>query len=151
MIERITDSTQKQKIARTVLEQLTVWFENPEGREHLIADSGSQIMLADIEGNEPHGFICLKETGKDTVEIAVLGVLSEYHRNGIGRALCEAAKKIAADSGYSFIQVKTVKLGMYECYDKTNLFYRSLGFKEFEVMPELWDELNPCQIYVMAL
>lgn len=26
-----------------------------------------------------------------------------------------------------------------------------LGFKEFEVFPTLWDEWNPCQIYVMAL
>ena len=25
------------------------------------------------------------------------------------------------------------------------------GFKEFEVFPTLWDEDNPCQIYVMAL
>ncbi len=25
------------------------------------------------------------------------------------------------------------------------------GFKEFEVFPTLWDEWNPCQIYVMAL
>lgn len=25
------------------------------------------------------------------------------------------------------------------------------GFKEFEVFPTLWDEQNPCQIYVMAL
>ncbi len=26
-----------------------------------------------------------------------------------------------------------------------------LGFKEFEVIPTLWDEANPCQIYVMSL
>lgn len=30
-------------------------------------------------------------------------------------------------------------------------FYKSLGFKEFEVFPTLWDEWNPCQIYVMYL
>lgn len=28
---------------------------------------------------------------------------------------------------------------------------RSLGFKEFEVFPTLWDEWNPCQIYIMNL
>ena len=39
----------------------------------------------------------------------------------------------------------------YEDYDKTNHFYLSLGFKEFEVFPTLWDEYNPCQVYVMAL
>ena len=49
------------------------------------------------------------------------------------------------------IQVKTVKMGMYEDYDRTNRFYISLGFKEFEVLNSLWDENNPCQIYVMAV
>ena len=42
-------------------------------------------------------------------------------------------------------------MGMYKDYDCTNRFYISLGFKEFEVIYTLWDENNPCQIYVMAL
>ena len=63
----------------------------------------------------------------------------------------DAAKETAREQGYSFIQVKTVQMGKYEEYDCTNRFYLSLGFKEFEVFPTLWDEWNPCQIYVMAL
>ncbi len=27
----------------------------------------------------------------------------------------------------------------------------SLGFREFEVFPTLWEEWNPCQIYVMSV
>ena len=42
-------------------------------------------------------------------------------------------------------------MGKYADYDKTNLFYKSLGFREFELFPTLWDEHNPCQIYVMAV
>ena len=38
-------------------------------------------------------------------------------------------------------------MGRYEVYDATNRFYLSLGYKEFEVFPTLWDEWNPCQIY----
>ena len=49
------------------------------------------------------------------------------------------------------MQVKTVQMGKYEDYDNTNRFYISLGFKEFEVFPTLWDEANPCQIYVMSV
>ena len=97
------------------------------------------------------GFLCLKETGRDTVELAVMGVLKDYHREGIGRQLFEKAKTIAAESGYSFMQVKTVQMGKYPDYDKTNLFYLSCGFKELEVFPLLWDEANPCQVYVMSL
>lgn len=80
-----------------------------------------------------------------------MGVLKEYHRNGIGKSLFEYAKNIISDKGYPFIQVKTVQMGKYESYDKTNKFYIALGFKEFEIFPTLWDEWNPCQIYVMAL
>ena len=97
------------------------------------------------------GFLCLKETGKDTVELAVMGVLKNYQRNGIGRQLLETAKDIAFTKGYSFLQVKTVKMGKYDDYDKTNLFYLSCGFREFEVFPTLWDVENPCQVYVMSL
>ena len=39
----------------------------------------------------------------------------------------------------------------YPEYDATNRFYLALGFGEFEVFPTLWDEWNPCQIYVMSL
>ena len=63
--------------------------------------------------------------------------------------LFKKAREIAAASGYSFIQVKTVAMGNYPEYDATNKFCLSLGFKEFEVIPELWGEENPCQIYVM--
>ena len=31
------------------------------------------------------------------------------------------------------------------------LAYLALGFREFEVFPTLWDEWNPCQVYVMSL
>jgi len=79
------------------------------------------------------------------------GGLKEYHRQGIGRSLFEEAKKAAAGQGYSFVQVKTVKMGKYREYDATNRFYVALGFQEFEVFPELWDPWNPCQIYVMSL
>ena len=80
-----------------------------------------------------------------------MGVLKEYHRKGIGQSLFEYAKKEIHKKGYSFIQVKTVQMGKYETYDKTNKFYLSLGFKELEIFPDLWDKWNPCLIYIMAV
>ena len=151
MIVEITDSKEKQAIARTVLEALTDWFEVEESREEYISGCAEWTFFAAKEEDEAVGFLCLKETGKATVELAVMGVLKEYHRSGIGRQLVERAKETAGAKGYEFMQVKTVKMGMYEDYDRTNLFYKSCGFKEFEVFPLLWDEANPCQIYVMSL
>ena len=151
MIKQIKDSDTKREIARKVLEALCDWFEVDESREKYISESADQIFLAAEENGENVGFLCLKETGKETVELAVMGVLEEYHRNGIGRKLFEEAKRIAREEGYSFMQVKTVQMGVYEDYDITNRFYLACGFKEFEVMKELWGEDNPCQIYVMSL
>lgn len=151
LLKQITDANEKRKIVREILEALPDWFGIPEAREEYIMDSASQICIAAFEEEQPIGFLCLKETGKDTMELAVMGVLQKYHRHGVGRKLFVKAKEIASESGYSFLQVKTVQMGKYEDYDKTNRFYISLGFKEFEVFPTLWDEANPCQIYVMAL
>ena len=151
MTEQIKDAETKKAVARKILEALKDWFEVDESREKYISESADQIFLAAKEGDEYAGFLCLKETGKETVELAVMGVLKEFHRHGFGRELFEAAKNIAANEGYSFMQVKTVQMGVYEDYDITNRFYLSCGFKEFEVIRELWGEENPCQIYVMYL
>lgn len=150
-IQMLDDRQEKQRVARVILEALPEWFGIPEARENYIRESADEIMLVSSEGGEPEGFLCLKETGRDTLELAVMGVLKEYHRQGVGTALVQAAKRIARERGYSFLQVKTVQMGRYPEYDATNRFYLSLGFKELEVFPTLWDEWNPCQIYVMSV
>ena len=124
MIASVTDPQEKQQITRTILEALPDWFGIEESRERYIAESFEQTFLAAKEQDRYVGFLCLKETGKATIEIAVMGVLKELHRKGLGRALFKQAKAIAQESGYSFMQVKTVQLGVYDDYDKTNRFYR---------------------------
>jgi GNAT superfamily N-acetyltransferase len=151
LIKHITDADTKRAVARKVLEALHDWFEVDESREKYIAESAGQIFIAAKENNEYVGFLCLKETGRETVELAVMGVLREFHRSGIGRQLFEEAKKTAKAQGYEFMQVKTVKMGVYEDYDRTNRFYLACGFRELEVINEIWGDDNPCQIYVMSL
>ena len=151
MVTVIKDPDEKRAIARTVLEALPEWFEVEESREGYIRDCADWTFLAAKDNDRIMGVLCLKKTGNATVELAVMGVMKEYHRNGVGRKLVEKAKEAAKADVYEFMQVKTVKLGMYYDYDRTNLFYISCGFKELEVFPLLWDEANPCQIYVMSL
>ena len=113
-------------------------------REDYIEKSAGQLFFAAIDSSSPVGFLYLKELGKDTMELHVMGVLKEYHRCGIGRRLLEVAKSAASACGYSFMQVKTIHRGIYEEYDRTNRFYISIGFKEFEILLTLWNECNPC-------
>ena len=150
-IKIIVSDADKEIIARTILESLPDWFGIPEATEEYIADSKGRPFFCAYADDTPIGFLYLKETGRHTVELAVMGVLKQYHRQGIGRKLFMEAKNEAKRLGYSFVQVKTVQMGRYDIYDDTNRFYLSLGFKELEVFPTLWDEFNPCQIYIMAI
>ena len=151
VIQQIDSDIEKASIARTLLESLPDWFGIPESTEEYIVDSKGRPFFCAYADDVPIGFLYLKETGRHTVELAVMGVLKEFHRQGVGRKLFMEAKNEAKRLGYFFIQVKTVQMGRYDIYDDTNRFYLSLGFKELEVFPTLWDECNPCQIYIMAI
>ena len=151
MIKEITSDREKAVIAGQILRALPEWFGIPQAREEYIAGSAGKPFFAAVEDGTPVGFLYLKETGSATAELAVIGVKKDCHRRGIGRALFAAAKDCAVAHGYEFLQVKTVQMGRYPQYDDTNRFYLAMGFREFEVFPTLWDEWNPCQIYVMDL
>ena len=97
IVREVTEPAEKEKIVRSVLEALTDWFEVTETREAYIRESGDRLLYAAYDGDLPVGFICLKETGKDTAELSVLGVLKEYHRKGIGRELFLKAKEAGAN------------------------------------------------------
>lgn len=150
-IRQLHSDTEKMQTTRIILDALPNWFGIPESTEEYIVDSKGRPFFCAYADDVPIGFLYLKETGRHTVELAVMGVLKEYHRHGVGRKLFADAKNEAKRLGYSFIQVKTVQMGRYDIYDNTNRFYLSLGFKELEVFPTLWDECNPCQIYIMAI
>ena len=113
-IKLIEDYDDKQKIARRILEALPDWFGIDEARENYITESTDQLFLAALDQKQATGFLCLKETSKDTLELSVMGVLKEYHRHGIGKELFLNAKKLAVEKGYAFLQVKTVQMGRYE-------------------------------------
>lgn len=150
-IQRVEESSAKTNIARLVLEELPDWFGIESSREEYIADCADRSFYAAFDGAEPVGFLALRPTGRETVEIEVMGILPTYHRQGIGRGLFALARREVKAQGFAFVQVKTVQMGRYASYDATNRFYLSLGFSEFEVFPSLWDAHNPCQIYVMAI
>lgn len=134
-----------------ILEGLPEWFEMPESRVSYAKESRELPFWADMENNITRGFIVMKETSNYAVEICVMGIKKEYHRLGIGSKLFEAFYQYAKGQGYEFIQVKKVREGMYLDYDLTNTFYQRIGFRELECMEGLWDEANPCQVYVMAI
>lgn len=155
MVTEIFDGEKKRQIAADILHKLPDWFGLPESTERYISESVKMPFWAWYESEKSgggysiaSGFLALKETSPDTAEIFVMGVLPGQHRKGIGRKLYLAFEQYAREKGYLFVQVKTVQSGHYKEYDRTNAFYRAMGFSELECLPTLWDEWNPCQIYV---
>ena len=147
MIRRIDCPDEKMRIARLVLDKLPEWFGIPESKDAYVRGCAELPVWADGD----RGFIAMRPTSAFAAEIFVMGVAPECHRTGIGRALFEALREEAKRRGIEYLHVKTVQSGKYEIYDRTNHFYRSMGFRELECIPELWDAANPCQLYIMKI
>ena len=47
--------------------------------------------------------------------------------------------------------VTSIQNGVYTEYDITNAFYKKVGFTELEVLEDIWDKNNPCQLYIMHI
>ncbi len=50
------------------------------------------------------------------------GVIKKFHNNGFGKKLFDSAKLYSIEKNYKLMQVKTVKQGTYDIYDKTKRF-----------------------------
>lgn len=148
VIKEIVDIDEKEKISREILNDLPEWFGMPESTEEYITDSQDKPFIACFMDNEAVGFVVLNSTSVDCADIFVMGIKKKYHRMGIGTKLNDAYERLAKKLGYTYSQVKTVQSGHYKEYDITNNFYKSVGYKELEVFPTLWDEWNPCQVYI---
>lgn len=151
VVREIVDIKEKEEIAREVLCDLPEWFGMAESREEYISDSQDKPFLACFINDEPAGFIVMNSTSKDCADIFVMAVKKKHHRTGIGSTLNNAYEAMAKERGFTYSQVKTVQMGHYKEYDDTNRFYIAMGYRELECFPTLWDEWNPCQIYVKYL
>lgn len=150
-IIEILDKEEKKAISKEVLNDLPEWFGLSESTQKYISDSQNKPFVAAYVNDEPVGFIVLNETSKDCADIFVMGIKKKFHRMGVGSMLNETYEAIARKLGYTYSQVKTVQFGHYKEYDISNKFYIAMGYKELECFPTLWDEWNPCQIFVKYL
>lgn len=147
----VTDPVEKERISSSVLADLPDWFGLPDSTANYVAQSRNMPFWTMECRGEVLGFAAVKETGPRTAEVYVMGVRPQYHRFGIGKKLFSALRDHAAQHGYGFLQVKTVQTGHFAAYDRTNAFYKAMGFTELECFPDLWDAWNPCQIYIMQI
>ncbi len=98
------------------------------------------------------GFLSLKQHFERSWEVYVMGVRLEVQRQGLGKALMQAAETYVQRQGGGFLQVKTLGLSHPdESYARTRAFYEALGFCPLEEFPQIWDAANPCLILVKKI
>ena len=151
-VKEITDKEQKREISTNILNSLPEWFGIPEATKEYIDNSCNLPFLAVFEGAKPLGFVSLKENNKYTVEIYVMGILPNYHGQGLGRNLFNEVLKWTKAHKYEYLQVKTLDDSHTDShYAITRKFYLSMGFRPLECIPELWGEENPCLIMIQYI
>jgi ribosomal protein S18 acetylase RimI-like enzyme len=135
-----------------ILRSLPDWF----GIEESILQYSSQIehlptFLAKTS-EDVTGFLSIKQHNPFSAEILVMGIRSEFQRQGIGRKLLNVAQVWLRQQGIEYLQVKTLGPSNDDLnYAKTRDFYEAMGFRALEELPQIWDEQNPCLILVKRL
>jgi GNAT superfamily N-acetyltransferase len=151
--------------AEAILRALPAWFGiEASVREYVRAADELDTLVAVIArpacGGRAHeirpdqviGFVTLKETSEDALELHVMGVLPSWRGRGVGRALVERAASHARADGYSLLHVKTLAPSHPDPgYAETRAFYASVGFRPLEVLPQVWGPENPCLLLVRPL
>jgi GNAT superfamily N-acetyltransferase len=139
-------------VAEAVMRALPQWFELEGGLLELVeAARTSPTFIATEEGADV-GFLTLKRQTPRAAEIIAMGVLPNWHRRGIGRALVEEACRSALRQGLRLLQVKTLGPSHpSEQYARTRAFYEALDFIPLEETTSVWGPSNPCLILVRTL
>ena len=142
----------KSQICDAILHALPEWF----GVEASIVDYINKVreltFYAAFDSCVPAGFAALKTHNAYTAEVCVIGVQGVYHRMGIGKKLIALCEGYCGENNLEYLTVKTLDgSSESEGYEKTRMFYFSVGFRPLEVFPVYWDENNPCLFMVKKI
>src|SRR4030042_6318150 len=141
MIRKYVTNDFKQliEIAKTLPE----WF-TAGGVRQMNIDLRFQNGFVALNGSRIVGFLSFY-VSEGIAQIGWMGVLSEFHRQGIGQKLVGRLISELKKVGIQELRVNTLGDSVeYEPYARTRAFYRRIGFKDFQRIkqdnPE-WPEL----------
>ena len=148
----VQEPEEKTAITLRIMHSLPAWFNPPDDIDRKAITHKEYPFFAAYNGKEPIGFITLKIHNKYTADIYNLGVLEQYHRQGVGRLLLEAAENYCVANSYIYLTVKTLDSSAeYEPYERTRAFYQKMGFIPLEVFTTFWNEENPCLFMIKRI
>lgn len=90
-----------------------------------------RLMLAFID-NTACGIGCLKTINEEIAEVKRMYVNPSFRKIGAGRAILQSLINVAKESGY-----KKIRLDSPKFMEAAHSLYRSFGFKDIPVYPEV--------------
>ncbi|MBB3350438.1 MULTISPECIES: GNAT family N-acetyltransferase [unclassified Rhizobium] len=145
--------TGKAELCRSIMSALPDWFSESEVIEASAQAIEKLPVFGYIEADVVTALMALKPHLPDAVEIALIATRPEYHGQGAGRHLLDAAEGFAQKSGARLLTVKTLApRGRDEPqFEATRRFYDRNGFVRAEVFAKLWHEDHPCLFMIKPL
>ncbi|STX50952.1 Acyl-CoA N-acyltransferase [Legionella busanensis] len=139
-IEKITGEL-AQTLCRTITEDLPEYFGLPEANKHYIIGVKSRTNFAAKDEDNTIGLVSIDFPYPNNANIYWLAVKRNFHRQGIGKQLIEAACQFAKIKGARTITVETLSPSESdENYLRTYLFYQSVGFNPlFDLKPKKYE------------
>jgi ribosomal protein S18 acetylase RimI-like enzyme len=151
-ISKLLNDEQKANLVNSLLRVLPEWFGIEEAIIEYVNGARNSDLYVAYQNGEPVGFISLKANNRFTSEIYIMAILREYHKQGIGKMLLDAAQRELVENKVKFLMVKTLgDSHPDEHYKKTRAFYNKVGFYPLEEIKEIWGEENPCLIMVKSI
>lgn len=128
------------------------WFGIEDGLTEAVTYLENHAGLVAESDGEVVGYLTWHQPFPQSAEISWMAVCQTHHRRGIGRELIAALEQRLLDDGVRLLSVKTLAdLHPSPEYAQTRAFYASVGFLPQIVLPDLWDQANPCLIMVKPL
>jgi len=151
-IKKIKKKAERSRICKEIIESLPNWFGlESANKEYIERSAETDFYTAYMFGKEV-GFFSIISHFPQTSEIYVCGILSEYHRLGIGRKLLQNIEDDLKKKKVKFLTVKTLSASHPDKgYAKTRMFYEAVGFIPLEEFKELWSKEHPCLFLVKEL
>lgn len=151
-IREIVSENEKEQISRGILLSLPHWFGIPESTKAYIRECRHMTFWAAFIEEKPAGFLAVKAHNSYSAELYVMGVLEQFHRQGVGTSLFSRCLEWARQRGYEYLQVKTLDESHPDpFYAKTRKYYQAMGFRPLECFSTVWGESCPCLVMVLHI
>lgn len=151
-VVKINDPTLKSEVCNSILRKLPLWFGIESAIDDYVKDVSAMQTWVAYENEAAIGFLSINKHFAETAEIHVMGVVQEFHRQGVGAKLLEVVEKDLKNEGLKFLTVKTLSESRPNAeYEQTRKFYLKSGFTPLEEFKTLWGEANPCLLLVKNL